>query len=90
MYNNSSLFSIHYITAGKFKLITGIRYNFLNIKIKDTDLGNIALNPSALVTNFGINYQANKNNAVFGSFTSGYRAPNIDDLGTLGIVDFRY
>ncbi|MEY3506980.1 MAG: hypothetical protein RIR44_212, partial [Bacteroidota bacterium] len=49
-----------------------------------------ALKPSALVTNFGINYQVNKNNAVFGSFTSGYRAPNIDDLGTLGIVDFRY
>ncbi len=90
VYNNSSLFSIHYLTAGKFKLITGIRYNFLNIKIIDTDLGNIALNPSALVTNFGINYQANKNSAVFGSFTSGYRAPNIDDLGTLGIVDFRY
>ncbi len=90
VYNNSSLFSIHYLTAGKFKLITGIRYNFLNIKIIDTDLGNIALKPSALVTNFGINYQANKNNAVFGSFTSGYRAPNIDDLGTLGIVDFRY
>ena len=89
-YNNSSLFSIHYITAGKFKMITGIRYNFLNIKITDTDLGNIALKPSALVTNFGINYQVNKNNAVFGSFTSGYRAPNIDDLGTLGIVDFRY
>jgi len=90
MYNNGSLFSIHYITVGKFKMITGIRYNFLNIKITDTDLGNIALKPSALVTNFGINYQANKNNAVFGSFTSGYRAPNIDDLGTLGIVDFRY
>lgn len=89
-YNNSSLFSIHYITTGKFKLITGIRYNFLNIKITDTDLGNIALKPSALVTNFGINYQANKKNTVFGSFTSGYRAPNIDDLGTLGIVDFRY
>lgn len=90
IYNNSSLFSIHYITAGKFKMITGIRYNFLNIKITDTDLGNIALKPSALVTNFGINYQVNKNNAVFGSFTNGYRAPNIDDLGTLGIVDFRY
>ena len=90
MYNNGSLFSIHYITVGKFKMITGIRYNFLNIKITDTDLGNIALKPSALVTNFGINYQANKNNAVFGSFTNGYRAPNIDDLGTLGVVDFRY
>ena len=90
MYNNGSLFSIHYITVGKFKMITGIRYNFLNIKITDTDLGNIALKPSALVTNFGINYQVNKKNSVFGSFTNGYRAPNIDDLGTLGVVDFRY
>ena len=90
IYNNSSIFTIHYLTAGKFKMITGIRYNFLNIKITDTDLGNVVLKPSALVTNFGLNYQFNKNNALFSSFTSGYRAPNIDDLGTLGIVDFRY
>ena len=90
MYNNGSLFSIHYITVGKFKMITGMRYNFLNIQITDTDLGKVLLKPSALVTNFGINYQVNKKNSVFGSFTNGYRAPNIDDLGTLGVVDFRY
>jgi outer membrane receptor protein involved in Fe transport len=71
-------------------MITGIRYNFLNIKIKDADLGNVTLKPSALVANFGLNYQFNDNNALFGSITNGYRAPNIDDLGTLGIVDFRY
>lgn len=90
IYNNSSMFTIHYISAGKFKIISGIRYNFLNIKISDTDLGNVVLKPSALVTNFGLNYQFNHKNALFGSFTNGYRAPNIDDLGTLGIVDFRY
>lgn len=89
-YKNASLFNIHYLNIGQLKLITGIRYNFLNIQITDADVGNIALKPSALVTNFGLNYQINKNSAVFGSFTSGYRAPNIDDLGTLGIVDFRY
>ena len=32
---------------------------FLNIKISDTDLGNVVLKPSALVTNFGLNYQLN-------------------------------
>lgn len=89
-YKNASLFNIHYLNIGQLKLITGIRYNFLNIQITDADVGNIVLKPSALVTNFGLNYQINKNSAVFGSFTSGYRAPNIDDLGTLGIVDFRY
>ncbi len=90
IYNNNSLFNIHYLNLGKLSLIAGIRYNFLDIRISDTTLGNVTLKPSALVTNFGINYQLNKNNFIFGSISSGYRAPNIDDLGTLGIVDFRY
>jgi len=90
IYNNNSLFNIHYLNLGKLGLIAGIRYNFLDIRISDTTLGNVTLKPSALVTNFGINYQLNKNNFIFGSISSGYRAPNIDDLGTLGIVDFRY
>jgi outer membrane receptor protein involved in Fe transport len=84
------LFNIHYLNLGKLSLIAGIRYNFLGIRIKDTTLGNVTLTPSALVTNYGINYQLNKNNFIFGSISTGYRAPNIDDLGTLGIVDFRY
>ena len=90
IYNNNSLFNIHYLNLGKLSLIAGIRYNFLGIRIKDTTLGNVILTPSALVTNYGINYQLNKNNFIFGSISTGYRAPNIDDLGTLGIVDFRY
>jgi len=90
IYNNNSLFNIHYLNLGKLSVIAGIRYNFLDIRINDTTLGNVTLKPSALVTNFGINYQLNKNNFIFGSISTGYRAPNIDDLGTLGIVDFRY
>lgn len=30
------------------------------------------------------------NQSIYGSFSTGYRAPNIDDMGTLGLVDFRY
>lgn len=90
IYNNNSLFNIHYLNLGKLSVIAGIRYNFLDIHISDTTLGNIILKPSALVTNYGINYLINKNHFIFGSISTGYRAPNIDDLGTLGIVDFRY
>jgi outer membrane receptor protein involved in Fe transport len=90
IYNNNSLFNIHYLNLGKLSLIAGISYNFLNIRIRDTTLGNVTLKPSALVTNYGVNYQVNKNHFIFGSISTGYRAPNIDDLGTLGIVDFRY
>lgn len=75
---------------GKLNIITGLRYNFLDIVINDISLGKIVVKPSALVSNLGLNYTLNKNNYLFGSITSGYRAPNIDDLGSLGIVDFRY
>lgn len=58
--------------------------------MNELTLGNIAINPAALVSNFGFNYQLNQHGFLFGSITTGYRAPNIDDLGSLGIVDFRY
>jgi len=90
IYNNNSLFNIHYLNLRKLTLIAGIRYNFLDIRISDTTLGSVTLKPSALVTNYGINYQIHKDHFIFGSISTGYRAPNIDDLGTLGIVDFRY
>lgn len=87
---NSSLFQIHRIKLKRFELETGIRYNFLSIQIKDEILGNVNIKPSALVANFGINYSFKNNHQLYSSVSSGYRAPNIDDLGTLGIVDFRY
>jgi len=90
IYKNTSLFNIHYLNFGKLNLITGFRYNFLDIQIKDINLGDITLKPVALATNVGINYQLNRSQYLFGSITRGYRAPNIDDLGSLGIIDFRY
>jgi hemoglobin/transferrin/lactoferrin receptor protein len=35
-------------------------------------------------------YQLSHQHSVYASVSSGYRAPNVDDMGTLGIVDFRY
>lgn len=90
VYKNSSIFNLHYIDLGKLNINTGVRYNFLDIQIKDAILGNITVKPAAFATNFGINYQLNPNHYLFGSMTRGYRAPNIDDLGSLGIIDFRY
>ena len=90
VYKNSSIFNLHYIDLGKLNINTGVRYNFLDIQIKDAILGNIAVKPAAFATNFSINYQLNPNHYLFGSITRGYRAPNIDDLGSLGIIDFRY
>ena len=90
IYKNSSLFNIHNLNFNKLNIVAGLRYNFLHIQMNELTLGNIAINPAALVSNYGFNYQLNQHGFLFGSFTTGYRAPNIDDLGSLGIVDFRY
>ena len=89
-YKSSSLFSLNQFLISKFKMEAGLRYNFIQININDNTLGEVNVKPTALVYNTGILYTLNKNNQIYGSIASGYRAPNIDDMGTLGIVDFRY
>ncbi|MCX6210963.1 MAG: TonB-dependent receptor [Bacteroidetes bacterium] len=89
-YNNSSLFNLHHFQLGKLFVETGIRYNLIEININDISVGEIIVKPSAIVENLGISYALSKNNFIYSSLTTGYRAPNIDDMGTLGIVDFRY
>lgn len=92
---NFSLYTLHHLQAGKFNVEGGVRYNLLTIQITDTSkapgsLGTVNVRPSSLVTNAALGYQLNKHAGLFVSFSTGYRAPNIDDMGSLGLVDFRY
>lgn len=88
-YLNTSLYSLHHLELGRFNMEAGLRYNWLKASISDHDLGPISVSPSAFVWNTGLNYTL-KDHHVYISLNTGYRAPNIDDMGTLGIVDFRY
>lgn len=88
-YSNTSVYSLHHISLGNFTLEGGLRYNWLQASILDKDLGQLKINPGAFVWNSGLNYSLGKHH-IYTSFNTGYRAPNIDDMGTLGIVDFRY
>lgn len=87
---NYSLFTIHHFNAGKWIFDGGLRYNFFKINITDVTLGEVEISPDALVFNAAAMYNLNYNHHVYASFSNGFRAPNIDDMGTLGIVDFRY
>jgi hemoglobin/transferrin/lactoferrin receptor protein len=89
-YGNFSLYSLHHFHYAKWIVDAGLRYNVFNIRISDTTLGNVKISPSALVANAALMYQLSRNQTVYITFSSGYRAPNVDDMGTLGIVDFRY
>lgn len=89
-YNSGSLYFMHHLSLGKIKFETGIRYSLYRATINDTTLGKVTIKPSALVFQTGINYAINSHLNVYANISDGFRAPNIDDLGTLGIVDFRY
>jgi outer membrane receptor protein involved in Fe transport len=89
-YGNFSVYSLHHFTLNKWVIDGGIRFNAFNIKINDKDLGEVKITPEALVFNAGAMYNLNQANHLYATVSNGFRAPNIDDMGTLGIVDFRY
>ncbi|MCX6254241.1 MAG: TonB-dependent receptor [Bacteroidia bacterium] len=85
-----AVFSIHTLDLQDWNLTAGARFNTFINKVKDEAVGMTKLTPSALVGNLAILRKLNKTSNLFISMNTGFRAPNIDDLGTLGIVDFRY
>jgi outer membrane receptor protein involved in Fe transport len=92
---NFSVYSLHHISLNRFQVEAGLRYNKFAIRIEDTSgsvykLGKVTVRPESLVANFSLLYNLTTNQTVYASFSTGYRAPNIDDMGTLGLVDFRY
>jgi hemoglobin/transferrin/lactoferrin receptor protein len=89
-YGNYSVYSIHHLNFNKWIVDAGLRFNVFNVRISDSTLGKVGISPSALVVNAAVMYNITGSHHVYVAYSSGYRAPNVDDMGTLGIVDFRY
>ena len=87
---NLALYSLHTYNLNKFTLSAGGRLNVFDITVKENVLGTSTIRPSALVGSFAALYKLHPEHHLVGSINTAFRAPNIDDLGTLGIVDFRY
>lgn len=85
-----ALYSMHSVELNKWNLTGGIRYNSYINTIGDPTLGKVVLKPSAFVGTLAALRRLTPYSSLFVSAGNGFRAPNIDDLGTLGIVDFRY
>lgn len=86
----AGLFLLQDFSWQKWQVNAGLRFNTYQIKVKDEAVGTAEITPSALVWNIGLSRFLSKTDHLFVSANSGFRAPNVDDLGTLGIVDFRY
>lgn len=89
-YQTISAFSIHEWELQQWQLHAGLRYQQAIAALPDTTVGNANLSIGALVYDLGISYALSQHVTLFSSVSSGFRSPNLDDLGSLGIVDFRY
>lgn len=89
-YNSLSAFSLHQLKLNKWRLTAGLRYNYFVISIPTETFGTSVLKPKAMVGNMAILRPLSPATNFYVSYNSGFRAPNIDDMGTLGLVDFRY
>lgn len=87
---NVALFSLHQFTLKSFIINAGVRYNNFQITAMDTIFGNTSLTPSALVGNIGLSYELNDHIRITSMLNTGFRAPNINDISSFGIADFRY
>ncbi|WP_171036423.1 TonB-dependent receptor plug domain-containing protein [Dyadobacter sediminis] len=89
-YLNYAIYSLHQLKLSDWRFSFGGRFNGFRIKVADNVLGDVSVKPKALVANASVSYLLDNQSNFYTSFHSGFRAPNVDDMGTLGIVDFRY
>jgi hemoglobin/transferrin/lactoferrin receptor protein len=90
--NQSSIgyYSLHTLNLRQFVVTASARYNKYYLTVKEANFGKTNLKPSALIGNVGIVYKFLPTLHVVASAGTGFRAPNINDVSTLGIADARY
>jgi outer membrane receptor protein involved in Fe transport len=89
-FTSAAAFWLNKWEVGKWGWSGGLRYNYFSIRVEDETLGKVHLTPGAFVWNAALLRHLGKKDKLFFDFNTGFRAPNVDDLGSLGIVDFRY
>lgn len=87
---NFAVYSLHTIELPKVDFSLGGRYNAVWLTVPDELFDQTTISPSAFVGNAGVTYKMSAKYHLVGSVNSGFRAPNINDVSSFGIADFRY
>ena len=62
---------------------TKLKAKWNNKEIVQSNLSDVSSNNSSLTTSIGLVYRTTKNWKINGNFSSGFRSPNIDDIGKI-------
>lgn len=87
---SAAVYTLHHFNKYPWQVHGGLRGSFFQLRMTDEALGQVNIQPSALVGNTSISRKIGEKTWLYATYNSAFRAPNVDDLGTLGIVDFRY
>lgn len=87
---STAVFSLHQFIFSKWTVNAGLRASAFQLELEEETLGTVRIRPTALVGNIGLSYALWARGRLYVNANNAFRAPNVDDLGTLGIVDFRY
>ena len=66
----------------------GARYTWTSVTAGDPVFGDVDVSPGAWVGSGALAFELAKGVSAYGSVSQGFRAPNLDDLSTLGLFDF--
>jgi outer membrane receptor protein involved in Fe transport len=82
------LFSHHTFETERFSILVGGRYSRTGIHIPDQEFGEVNLVPQSLVGHFSFQAKAGNFQRIVVSANTGFRAPNVNDISTLGLFDY--
>ena len=73
---------------GRFGADAGARYTWISVTASDPVFGDVDVSPGSWVGSGAAAFELAKGFSAYGSVSQGFRAPNLDDLSTLGLFDF--
>lgn len=85
---SAAVFTHGTVDLGRFTVELGARYTQYKVTADDPRFGRTAIARGSLVANVGSVYALTPGVNLFASVAQGFRAPNLDDLSTLGSFDF--
>ena len=73
---------------GRFSMDLGARYTWTSVTAEDAVFGDVEVSPGDWVGSGALAVDVHTSMSLYASASQGFRAPNLDDLSTLGLFDF--
>ena len=87
---NSSVFHMQSLDIQRFAISAGVRFNHVTMQLPTEEFGEVTIKTPAFVWNTSVSYELTDNHRLSIQANRSFRAPNINDVSSFGVADFRY